>query len=214
MNKLKLKKSCSSLVCALLICTIEIGGMHSAYAQTAAAAPCAATDIGRQYTDRANLAKDFYDKKIEVLDDAQRQGMDAALNCLQRMKDILALISAPSFPDLTLPTMAAIMAFLAEKACKVVLNKTKQLIAPALDLSKTVQDQIDAQTRSVNGALSGQVGQNVLSNGSRQTLGGVMNNGYQTGVVGSAANAAEQANNSGVMNRLGCAFGGGTNCGK
>lgn len=160
-----------------------------------------------------------------ILDNAneQQKMVKQAMTCLQRIKDLLAQVAVPTFPDLTTASISTILNWLSDKACQVIVGKVTRAIPtfPNIAPITTIPGgpSITPGTTNVGGVLSGN-----YSYGTGAANFGTNAGNYAQSQVTAATNkvtntvttiqnipsTVQGAANAGntVWQQLGCSFGG------
>lgn len=131
-----MKRCARILICVLFAINLQIG-----FAEPYTPTPC--PSAGTVVSDAANKAATK--EQDRIIKDKQDYDLlvSNAMNCLQKIKQLLAWMSVPAFPDLTLPTMEAIINWLSNRACQVVINKVQAVTDPFKQIDATIQNEIN-----------------------------------------------------------------------
>lgn len=188
----------------LVLCfSMQLSGV--AYAQSTT--PCG------YVAGQGNAAKTAAKDKVNQDVDYDTQALKNAMTCLQRVKDLLALLTLPGLPDLM--SMSEVIDFMSNKACQVAMKEVQKTVVDPVtgkinEISKDIYD-------SVGDINKGTGGLNPIKNGSSTTVGGVTKSVTEAGKASNSAVALPQqiqvspssSSSSSVWNRVGCAFGSG-----
>jgi CRISPR/Cas system-associated exonuclease Cas4 (RecB family) len=162
-----------------------VGALQVAQAQTMADG----CDLIRQ---AAQDAKAREVAAISAREDMSKQVLTNAMNCLQRVKQMLEA----TIPGINLAqvSMQQVLNYLSNRACQVVVSNAQQAMAPATQATQNLNN----AAGQVNSATSNAIGTPVV-----QTSGPS---------VGAGGGQASPGGGTSVWDRVGCAFGRGPNC--
>lgn len=158
----------------------------------------------------AQRAKDDQQAKVQSDQDRIAQAQANAATCIQRIKDLLANMTAPQFPDISQISMDQIMNYLSNRACQVVQAQVNSsVIAPVNNATGNWNSQVGGAVGGVNGAVGGYTGGNVLTTTNNPSYGQTGDQGAAGGGTAKGSSAGRTSSNGGsVWDRLSCTFGG------
>jgi len=159
-----------------LVCMVLVASMEIASAQVAG--PCS---TGTAVAGAAQSAAGAARARVLADQDAHKQVLTNAMSCLQRIKDMLAMLTIPAFPDITAISMSKIIDFLSNKACQVVVSQVQTVVDPVINTLGGTQSQINALASTVNGVSNQIGGGNVVVGGGG---GGIVCNGNECKLTG------------------------------
>jgi hypothetical protein len=214
------------MLCAAIAMTLNTTTLVIAQTQTVPDVPCGPNSNGAIIQASATAASERAVTTIKETHSIQSLMLQNAMNCLQRIKDLLSKMAVPTFPDLLGGSLEAILAYLANQACRVVEGKVVKVIpqipqiptiktipggpeikpvtTPWGDALKKTDSQIDKAIDSVTNAADG-----YASTASASTSGTTSGSGSgSTSMPGTSPPPS-----SSVWDRVSCAFSSnGTNC--
>lgn len=144
--------------------------------------------------------------KVTGDQDRIAQAQSNAATCIQRIKDMLANMTAPQFPDIASISASQIINYLSNRACQVVMSKVDQEVARPIgneinDWNNQVYDSIGG----INNQVRPITGGNVLG-----TQSGSSAMGRGAAAINQVAPTQPAVSSGSVWNRLSCAVG--ANC--
>lgn len=144
--------------------------------------------------------------KVTSDQDRIAQAQSNAATCIQRIKDMLAAMTAPQFPDIASISASQIINYLSNKACQVVISKIDQtVVRPIGNEINDWNNQIYDGIGGVNNQVRPIIGGNVLG-----TQSGSAALGRGAAAVSQVAPVQPAVSSGSVWNRLSCAVG--ANC--
>lgn len=158
----------------------------------------------------------------QLLSQAKDQ-LSNAMDCLQRVKRIMVMVTVPSIPDFVDMTIEQVLTYLANKACQVVVKTVDTKVVDPLNgaigdinsLTREYNDYIERGADSINTNVGGPV---VTTTGGGQVNVGGGGGGPASPSSAAPSNAAPTnaapTSGGGTWNMLSCAFGAGANCRK
>lgn len=141
--------------------------------------------------------------KVTSDQDRIAQAQTNAATCIQRIKDMLAAMTAPQFPDIASISASQIINYLSNRACQVVMSKIDQdVVRPIGNEINDWNNQVYDGIGGVNDKVRPITGGNVLG-----TQSGSSALGRGAAAVSQVSPVQPAVSSGSVWNRLSCAVG-------